>query len=114
MRIFPAEFSQLLSERGRKIAASFVKGRPKRAFTLAEDVFNPATARACLRILDRNIYPLLRKMQSPIPSDSISSMKANYSEKLPKTLRVKTCHLHSSRCAAYAKAKEINLISLLR
>src|SRR5271165_2807025 len=109
MRKFPVEFSSLLSEQGKQQVASehAMPGRPP--LTLKEDLFNPATARACVRILDRHIYPILRPMQSPIPSDSISSMTVNYSESLPKTLRMKTCPLHSKRCVAYPKAEEINL-----
>src|SRR5438874_1562995 len=41
-------------------------------------------------------------------------MTVNYSELLPKTLRMKTCHLHSKRCAAYPRAQAINLIAMLR
>jgi hypothetical protein len=41
-------------------------------------------------------------------------MTENYSETLPKTVRLKACYLHAKRCVAYPQAEKIGLIAMMR
>lgn len=116
MQKFPPEFSDLLNARGKRVAAR-VKPMPHSArnplLALHDGLMDAATARECVRLLDRKVYPLLRPMVDPIPPDSISGMKRNYTETLPKTVSVKTCYLSSRRFRAYGVAEKIGLIEML-
>ena len=117
MRRFPAEFSDLLNAKGRgQLTGRAAASRPARGpmFVLCDGIIDPATARACTRLLDRHVYSMLRPLVDPIPRDSITGMKENYGEMLPKTVSVKTAFLFSRRFRAFAKAEEIGLVSLLR
>ena len=117
MRSFPAEFSDLLNSNGRKWAADHAGGRlPARNgfFELIDGIMDPATARSCVGLLDRHIYPLLQHYVDRIPRGSISGMTRNYSESLPKTMSMKTCCLFSRRFRAYEPAEAIGLVSMLR
>jgi hypothetical protein len=45
------------------------------------------------RLLDQHLYKCLRTVYDPIPRNTIASMRENYSEQLPKTMRFKSSHL---------------------
>lgn len=118
MRAFPAEFGELLNAKGRKWMADHPPGSRPAArngfFELIDGIMDPATARSCVRLLDRNVYPVLRHYVDKIPRGSISGMTRNYSEKLPKTMSMKTCILFNRRFQAYEPAEAIGLVSMLR
>ncbi len=118
MRAFPAEFSDLLNAKGRKWIADHPAGSRPAArngfFELIDGIMDPAAARSCVRLLDRTIYPLLQHYVDRIPRGSISGMTRNYSEKLPKTMSMKTCILFNRRFRAYEPAESIGLVSMLR
>src|SRR4051794_33911605 len=42
------------------------------------------------QILSRSLYPHLRQLEHRIPASAIREMKTNYSEQLPKTMRLLT------------------------
>lgn len=85
----------------------------KAPFALLERMINPAMARECLRLLDRHLYDLLASESSPIPTDSISSMKENYGESLQKVFRFKTAFLASKISRSYRAARELGLLTML-
>lgn len=118
MHRFPAEFSALLNANGKRLAGGLPAGRrkPERGpqFMLYDGVMERATAQACSRLLDRHIYSHLRSLVDPIPRDSITGMKENYGEMLPKTVCLKTCFLFSRRFEAFAPADDIGLVTMLR
>jgi hypothetical protein len=118
MRTFPSEFSDLLTKRGKKVAAGRTPATPpppgETFFVLHDGLVDHGVATECVRLLDRHLHPLLQPIVGKIPPDSISSMTVNYGETLPKTVRMKSCHLHDKRCRAYPVAEKINLLPLLR
>jgi hypothetical protein len=65
-------------------------------------------------VLNRDIYPLTRRMTKPIPPEALTGMKRNYSEQLPKTMRVRTALISSNKGKSYIAAKQIGVIDLLR
>ena len=118
MRSFPGEFADLLNAKGRKWMAEHPAGsRPavrNGFFELIDGIIDPETARSCIRLLDRNVYPVLRNYVDRIPRGSISGMTRNYSEKLPKTMSMKTGILFNRRFREYAPAEAIGLVAMLR
>jgi hypothetical protein len=53
-------------------------------------------------------------MEDPIPARTVTAMRENYAELLPKTVRVKTALLESRRAKAYRIAEELGLLAMLR
>lgn len=116
---FPVEFSDLLTrtasrqlERG---ALRAVLGRDGRRFVAFERWMRPAAARAGLELLEAT-FPdrLLQRMDAPIPPEAIWGMRHNYSELLPKSVRVSTAMLENRRARAFQRAEEIGLVTMLR
>jgi hypothetical protein len=66
------------------------------------------------RILSRSLYPHLRQIKSGIPAGAIRDMKTNYSEQLPKTMRLLTADLNSPRSIATRTASALGLIEILK
>ena len=64
-------------------------------------------------LLDDNIYPLMRKVNAPIPHDSIKSLKKNFSEKLGKTISNKSLILNSKSSKGFKAARGIGLTDFL-
>jgi hypothetical protein len=119
MRRFPSEFAELLSPKGRRM----LEGRdsPGLALSAGGDrflatpgVIDPRLARACERLLEAKLGPTLTRMEDPIPADSVVGMSRDYSELLPKTVRVQTALLGSRRSRAYRAAEDVGLVSMLR
>src|SRR5438309_8938187 len=100
MRKFPSEFSELLHAKGVEVFRSELTFPPGRTpLVVTPPVMKASTARACVELLDEHLGPELRTMTRPIPRNSISGMKKNYSEQLPKIVSTKTCFLQSPRYA---------------
>lgn len=123
MRSFPPEFADLLSRKGRRILdrglpeASEVFSRPRpgeASIVVLPGAIEPEKARACRRLLDGSLHETLRPIRSPIPPETITGMRRNYSEKLPKTLRLQTAYLKSRRSASYRAAERIGLLATMR
>ena len=118
MRTFPTEFADLLNTKGRKWMADHPLGARPAArngfFELIDGIIDAGTARSCIRLLDRTLSPLLRHYVDRIPRGSISGMTRNYSEKLPKTMSMKTCILFNRRFREYEPAESVGLVSMLR
>jgi hypothetical protein len=66
------------------------------------------------RILGHSLYPHLRQLNSRIPASAIREMKTNYSEQLPKTMRLLTADLNSPRSIATRTASALGLLEILK
>jgi hypothetical protein len=115
---FPAEFEDLLNRRGRRLLADppqleSLLRRRQTPIVLLEGVIDRGVARDCVRLLDEAIYPRLRRMHDPIPREAVTKMKENYSDKLSKTVRVKTATLNSRRSLVLDAAREIGLHQMM-
>jgi len=114
MRAFPREFSALVkpkvwSERESVVPIAGDKDR-LRWFPLA---LRPLAAVPALALLERHMTPHLRSVRSPIDPVTITGMKKNYSEALPKTLHNSSVSLNTPRSAATMVARRIGLYAML-
>ena len=119
MDSFPSEFADLLNKRGQGLIANPPRldvFRKKRATPIVvfDDVIDERVARRCIELLDKAMYPVIRRMETPIPREWIASMKKNYSDSLKKTVRVKTATLNSRKSHALDAAREIGLAQMMR
>lgn len=116
MKTAPAEFAELLTLKGRRLLE-----RPSREMLTAERPFlavkgalDPKKAAALRALIDRSLKDALTPMEDPIPAWTLTAMRENYAELLPKTVRVKTALWESRRARAYRIAEEIGLLRLMR
>lgn len=120
MNQFPAEFSDLLSPRGRRIlrgrdpeaCARFRDGR--QYFVTLRGMVGRERAAACRGLLDRGLYATLEDHRVRIPPDSIRRMRRAYSEKLGKTIRFRTAFLRRRTARSYQAAERIGLLGMMR
>jgi hypothetical protein len=115
---FPSEFDQLLSARGRRLLADppqleALMAKRRTPIVLLENVIDDGVARDCIRLLDAAVYPELKRMHTPIPREALTGMRRNYSEKLAKTVRVKTATFNSRRSRMLEVATQIGLAEML-
>jgi len=116
--MFPHEFSDLLNARGRRLLAdaprfdAFHK-RHTTPIAVLDNLIDAPVARRCMRALDEAFYPLVKRMHTRIPREAITKMKANYSEALRKTVRVKTATLNSGKSHALDAARTIGLAQMM-
>lgn len=82
-------------------------------FLLLDGWINKAIALRCIELLDRHMFSSLQLEAQRIPSSSITSMRKNYSEVLPKTMNVLTTVLDRPRSRAMRTAYAIGLVDLL-
>jgi hypothetical protein len=119
MDAFPSEFADLLNKRGQRLLSNppnLDVFRKKRATPIVvfDDVIDERIAKSCIALLDRAMYPVIKRMETPIPREWISSMKKNYTDKLKKTVRVKTATLNSRKSLALDAARAIGLAQMMR
>ncbi|HXH40515.1 MAG TPA: hypothetical protein VNN08_17925 [Thermoanaerobaculia bacterium] len=118
MESFPSEFSDLLNKRGRRLLANpprldVFRSRRTTPIVVFDDLIDDRVARSCIALLDRAMYPVIRRMETPIPREWIASMKRNYSDSLKKTVRVKTATLNSRKSHALDAAREVGLAEMM-
>lgn len=120
MRSFPPEFADLLSLRGQRILdgkSSKERGlftRPNCYFANFSNLIRRESADACMRLLDEHLYDSLSIEQSKIPPETITEMEENYTETLPKTIRIKTAFFRKRNARSYRAAEEIGLLRMMR
>lgn len=120
MKKFPTEFADLLSPKGRAILdQGFAESRSifhsrETPLALLTGVLDEKKSIACRRLLDESLYDYVRRIESPIPRESITGMKTNYGELLPKTMRFKTAYFSSRSSLSYRAATEIGLIEMMK
>lgn len=70
-------------------------------------------ARSCVRALDDVMLSYVRTMASPIPPEALTGMKENYTERLPKTMRVRSRELNTRRGPGFEAATRLGLVEML-
>ena len=115
---FPSELDDLLNARGRRLLADAPKfeammARRQTPIVVLEGVIDRGVARDCVRLLDETLYPLMRRMDRPIPRESVVDMTENYSDALTKTVRVRTATFNSPRSKVLDAAREIGLEQMM-
>jgi hypothetical protein len=118
MHRFPSEFEDLLNRRGRALLADppkleWLLSKRKTPIVMLEGVIDRGVAAECIKLLDEGMYPALRRMYTPIPREAVTSMKRNHSEKLYKTVRVRTATFNSARSKSLDAAREIGLAQMM-
>ncbi|MCP2936593.1 hypothetical protein NK983_28310, partial [Salmonella enterica subsp. enterica serovar Typhimurium] len=73
-------------------------------------VIDPKVADSCVEILQTHFFRHLKRIASPIDPGALSGMKKNYSEKLPKTLTMKTLELGVRKTKTNLLAQECGLM----
>src|SRR5689334_11677522 len=117
--MFPEEFADLLNARGKRLLADpprfeVFRKRGATPIVVLDDVVDRKRVGACVAALDREIYPVLMKMHSPIPREALTKLRENYEEKLKKTSRVRTATLNSAKSRALDAARKIGLAQMMR
>lgn len=115
---FPAEFDDLLNARGRRLMRDLPRleallAKKRTPIVVVDGIMDDGLAKQCIKLLDEAMYPYLRRMYFPIPRTALTDMKENYSEKLPKTVRVKTVTFNSPRSRALEAARQCGLADLM-
>jgi hypothetical protein len=83
-------------------------------FVSAADLLSPRLAHEALVLLDRTLRDGLTRMDAPIPAAALEGMTKNYSERLPKVVRVSTVSMASTRSKGAQRAGEIGLLAMLQ
>lgn len=114
---FPDEFVDLLSKTSVKAINDFSATqqdiRRQKTFWFPEVVPSRKAASA-VRLLEESLGTLMRPVRSRIPKSSISGMRKNYADQLPKTLSNSSIILHEARGQRRKAAHEIGLMQMLQ
>ncbi len=112
MKRFPDQLEALLTPHGRAL----LKQKPSllQHFRSETGLISARTSAAAVRLLERALGDVLTPMEDPIPDWTVSAMRENYAELLPKTVRVRTALLESRRAKAFVRAQDIGLVAMLR
>jgi hypothetical protein len=117
MHRFPSELIELLSRsavaRIRAFAENGADIKREKLFWFPM-VCRRSTHRASLQLLEQKMKSVLRPVKGPIPRSAITTMRTNYSEMLPKTLRNSAVGLNSRGSKAYKIAEQIGILQMLR
>lgn len=115
MSVFPHEFQSMLSPKGRQFfdAARRRRVSQRQRFRIFYELLDPNLCATCVAALDRHMLPHVRTVSSPIPPESITDMKENYCELLPKSMRIRSRELNSGRGVGFNVAKRLGLIDML-
>ena len=76
-------------------------------------VIEDAVAKKCQRLLDAAMLDHVRPAKAPIPPETITQLKRNYEELLPKTMRFKTAYFSTRSSKSYKAADEIGLFTMM-
>ena len=117
--MFPEEFSDLLNARGRRLLARAprfeeFRKRGTTPIVVLGDLIDRRQADRCVAALDNSIYPILQRMHTPIDREEITKLRRNYTERLRKTMRVRTATLNSTKSRALDAARKIGLAQMMR
>jgi hypothetical protein len=115
----PAEFEDLLNGAGRRVLAGThplcgALANPRTRFLAREDLLDRARAERLRRVLEDALVDKLELMERPIPPETISAMREDYGERLPKTSRAHTIYFESRREPGFRAAERIGLVRLMR
>ncbi len=115
----PAEFEDLLSAAGRRVLAGThplcgALANPRTRFLARHDLLDRPKAERLRRALERSLEDKLVLMARPIPPETISEMREDYGELLPKTSRARTIYFESRREPGVKAAERIGLVRMMR
>lgn len=115
----PGEFEDLLSRAGRQVLAGAhplcgALADPRTRFVAREDLLDRARVGRLRRALEANLRDVLEPLERPIPPESISEMRRDYGELLPKTSRARTIYFESRREPGVKAAEKLGLVRLMR
>ena len=115
----PAEFEDLLNASGRRVLAGShavcgALANPRVRFLARHDLLDRAKAERVRRALEQSLTDDLELMERPIPPESISNMRHDYGELLPKTSRARTIYFESRRERGVKAAERIGLARMMR
>src|SRR5260370_10414720 len=115
----PMEFEDLLSASGRRVLAGTrarcgTLANPRTRFLGRDDLLDRRKAERVRRVLEASLVDTLELMERPIPPGSISAMRHDYGERLPKTSRARTIYFESRREPGVKAAERIGLVRLMR
>lgn len=115
----PAEFEDLLSRAGRQVLAGThplcgALADPRTRFVAREDLLDRARVGRLRRALEANLRDVLEPLERPIPPETISEMRHDYGELLPKTSRARTIYFESRREPGVKAAERLGLVRLMR
>jgi len=120
MQRFPLEFSELLTPAGLRILNGKAPDscglfKDSRAyFANFSNLIKRDQVDACIRLMDKHLYPHLAIEQRKVPRASITSMKEDYEERLNKTMHIKTAFFRRKDARSYRAAERIGLLPLMR
>jgi hypothetical protein len=120
MKTFPHEFSDLLTPYGKRVltgrdeAASSLFRNSKKYFVNLNKVIDKDAAKECTALLEKHLHQHLALEQRKIAADSITGMKKNYSEKLHKTMRIRTAFLKRRTARSYRAAERLGLLRMMQ
>ena len=112
-KVFPQQFSDLLNRRGLQILAGKNNNYTDNKIAVVQNILKPEYVNAILYELERNIFPVLKNIHVQVPDDIIKKMKKNYSEKLGKSMKMKSSELNSRNSIAYRIAADLGLVDML-
>ncbi|GEP56807.1 hypothetical protein [Reyranella soli] len=115
----PTEFEDLLSATGRRVLAGAhplcgALANPRTRFLAKADLIDRSKAERVRRALEASLVDELELMERPIPPESISAMRHDYGELLPKTSRARTIYFESRRERGVKAAERIGLARMMR
>lgn len=113
---FPSDFSELLSERGRRLLdgrePSLVGALSRSALVVADDLLEPALARAAPALLERAFGAGLTELNNPPPAANAGLVA--HAEALPKVGRVMSSPVDADAAATLPQDDAAGLSELLR
>jgi hypothetical protein len=115
----PVEFEDLLSASGKRVLAGThalcgALANPRTRFLARGDLLDRNKVARVRRALEASLVDKLEFMERPIPPESISGMRHDYGERLPKTSRAHTIYFESRREPGVKAAENIGLVRLMR
>jgi hypothetical protein len=115
----PAEFEDLLNASGRRVLAGThalcgALANQRVRFLARQDFLDRTKAERLRRALEQSLRGELDLMERPIPPESISDMRHDYGELLPKTSRAHTIYFESRRERGVKAAERIGLARMMQ
>lgn len=86
----------------------------KQNLSLFRIAVSPAKLGSMTDFMNRRLASHLRVLSAPIPKDIIRNLKKNYSEELPKTMRIRTADLDARSGKAKRVAASLGIIAALK
>lgn len=120
MKRFPREFEDLLTKTGRQVLAGkhpFLSGRlatGQGRFVASTELLDVKKSKGLAKLLDAALGDRMSPMEQKIPHRATWGMKRAYTEKLPKTVSVRTAMIDDDASPARKIAEDIGLIGMLQ